>query len=305
MKKLLYISFIISLLFVSCSTEGGFDGNALDPDPDVLSDISNISVEPRIGGALIRWELPADSSFTYVEVRYDRNGKEIVKKVSRYTDSLLITGLINKEPTAFEIQTVNDPVSSEKTHGNLQKIDPVTPIKREPEITYFTDDLVQLDVTADMLDTFTQETSEGPKENLVDGDPSSYWHSAWSGNTAPLPHWIQINFDEPTELGAFKYYFRNPSSEGGRPNQWGLEISDDGESWTRVWESKPGLSVSEIEKEREIDFGENFEAQFFRIMILATEGDTTFAHLGEISFYTMRSDIIDKEKEAEEEYYNF
>lgn len=302
MKKLAYILFLPFLLY-SCTNDGGLLGSAEDENLGALSNVADIAATPRVGGAVVHWSVPEDSSFTYIEIRYQKNGKQIVKQASRYTDSLVIEGLIHKEPTAFEIQTVKE-TKEDIERGEIVTIDPVTPIKRSPEVTFFPDELTKVEVTADMLDTFTQEESEGPKENLVDGDKDTYWHSAWSSGVEPLPHWIQVNFESPQELGAFKYWFRQGGGEKDRPNHWAVETSEDGENWERVWESKDSLSTSD--KEQSQDMGENYEALHFRFMILEVKGgDQNFTNLGEISFYSMKSDIVDKEKEAEEEYYNY
>lgn len=304
MKKILYISFIFSLLIYSCSTEGGFDGNPLDPADDAtLSDIANLRVEPRVGAAVLKWDVPADSSFTYVEIRYNRNGTEVIEKASRYTDSLLVEGLIEKEPTSFGVTVVIDN-DTEKIYGGRIITDPVVSIRRQPEITYFPDELTQIEVTADMLDTFTQEQTEGPKESLVDGNPSTFWHSAWSSGVAPLPHWIQVNFDEPQEIGVFKYYHRQGSAEGNRPTHWEVQTSEDGENWSTAWSNSNALSTSESE-EHTVSLGKNVDSQYYRFVITATPNNGSFTYLGEISFFKMRSDVVDKEKEAEKEYYSF
>lgn len=295
MKKFVLILASITFLFTGCDNT--------EESVEAPTNISNVSAEPRVGGALVNWTVPSDSSFTYIEISYLKNGKEVKEKASKYTDTLLVEGLINKEEFSFDLQAVNE-IPGAIAKGDLFSTNAVRPIKRSPEITYYRDVLEQINVTADMIDTYTQETSEGPKTNLVDGDPNTYWHSAWSGNTAPLPHWIQINFSEPTDLGAIKYWFRNSGDTNGRPSQWGLEVSDDGQSWERVWESNDGLPISDKSVEHTVAFDKNYTAQYFRVMILKN-GSGTWAHLGEISFHKMDAKIVDKELEAEEIYYNF
>lgn len=294
MRNLFYAVIVMSSL-VACDNS--------DDSIAVPTDVVSISAEPRIGGALVKWSVPADGDYTYLEIKYLKNGKEVVEKASKYTDTLLITGLINKEEFSFDIQSVNE-TPSKKQYGNFITSNKVRPIERSSEITYYPDQLEKILVTADMIDTYTQETSEGPKENLVDGNPGTYWHSAWSGNVAPLPHWIQINFDEPTDMGAIAYWFRDPSSDSGRPSQWGLEVSEDGEEWERVWTSKDNLSIADPANAHNLPFDKNYTSKYFRAMILKN-GSMSFAHLGEIEFFRMNSKVVDKEKEAEEIYYNF
>lgn len=298
MKKLLYIAFL-SLFVVSCDKD---DENLPEP-----SNVLNASVEPRIGGALVKWEIPKDSAFTYLEVRYKKNEKDVLKRVSKYTDTLLVEGLINAEEFTFEIQAINETPNAE-TKGEMLTTNAVRPEKRQPEITYFPDDLENHELTPDMIDTYTQETSAGGKEGLIDNDPNTIWHSAWSSGVEPLPHWVQIDFEEEKEIGAIKYRFRLNADVEGRPSQFGLETSPDGENWERVWESRKGLPVNDNSIEYSLNFDKNYTSKYFRIMVLengGNDGGPNFVHLAALSVYKMESSIVDKEEEAEEEYYNF
>lgn len=296
MKKIFYLLAILG--FISCKKQ---DTLPSVPEP---TDVSNIQAEPVIGGALLRWTLPTDSNFLYLEVGYEKDGKKVVENVSKYTDSVVINRLLNKIEYTFTVQSVNrnaDNISK----GKLLISPSVRPIRRPDEVTYFPNELTKLEITADMLDTYTQEVSEGAKANLVDGNINTYWHSAWSSNTAPLPHWIQITFDEPTELGAIKYYFRQNNGDAkGRPTQFGLLVSDDGVDWAQVWESREGLPTDNPTTEKSVAFDKNYKSKYFRLMILKN-GSMNYAHLGEISFYTMDSRVVDKEKEAEDTYLDY
>jgi hypothetical protein len=294
MKKYIYC-LALSLALLSCSK-----------DEEVVAaptEISNVAVSPTEGGALVSWTVPADSKYSYVEVKYMKNGKEVVEKASVFANSLLVKGLINKEPLNFTVSTVNE-VPGKKAESSTVSTETVTPIKRVPAITYFPNDLTKLIVTDDMLATFTQEVTEGPKKNLVDGDVTTYWHSAWSSNTAPLPHWIQIKFAEVTKLGAIKYWFRGGGDVNARPSQWGLDVSTDGVVWNRVYTSNAGLPVADNTTEQKLVFDKNYESKFFRVLILKNNGNS-YTHLGEITFLKQGDAFVDKEKEAEDIYYNY
>lgn len=294
MRKILYTA-IVALLLIGCDNEEA----SLTAPTDVVS----VSAEARVGGALVKWDIPEDANYTYLEIEYTKNGKQVIEHASKFTDTLLVEGLINKEDFEFAIRSVNE-TPDMKTTGTTITSNTVTPIRRSPDITFFPDVLEKLTITSDMLDSYTQEASEGPKDNLVDGDPNTYWHSAWSSGVAPLPHWIQITNTEVSELGAIKYWFRNNADTRGRPTQWGLETSEDGATWERVWESNQNLPIADRTVEHSLSFDKNYSAKYFRVLILEN-GSGTFAHLGEISFYKMDSKIVDKEVEAEEVYYNF
>lgn len=157
-------------------------------------------------------------------------------------------------------------------------------------LTFETDEAGAIvhNLTIDMVDAWTQESSEGPLANLIDGDPSTYWHSAWSANVEPLPHWIKIVFEEEKKIGGFDYTFRQPSGITDRPNHFDFQVSDNGTDWTTVWESQPGLPVEPVEELQTLTFGENFSSRHFRIRILDTYGSRDWTHMSTITVYEVR-----------------
>ncbi len=145
-------------------------------------------------------------------------------------------------------------------------------------------------LTPDMIYTFTQEVYEGAKENLIDGNTGTFWHSAWSGaegaEVHPLPHYIQITFNEPKAIGGIQYWHRSPSGSAGRPNSFDLQTSEDGESWTTVWESEKNLPVDVLPPAgNTLSLDKNYTSKFFRIRILTNPGSTTFTYLSELKVF--------------------
>lgn len=212
---------------------------------------------------------------------------------------------IQQLPDAFTLSAGSNSVSVdvELSADGLEYFDPYLlpirllskgefPVDPDRDVIYlrFTrdfdmDDAEIITLTADMIETFTQESSEGPKESLVDGNTGTYWHSAWSSGVEPLPHWIQINFPEPTELGGLNYTFRQPSGITDRPNHFDIQTSNDGETWTTVWESASGLPVDPVDEKRTLVFDQNYTSQMFRIRILDTYGSRSWTHLSTIEVF--------------------
>ena len=54
-------------------------------------------------------------------------------------------------------------------------------------------------------------TSEGSLENLIDGNPDSYWHSEWLNGPVEGGHYLQIELAEPV-TGKFSLYMKRRSS---------------------------------------------------------------------------------------------
>ncbi|HTM99933.1 MAG TPA: DUF4959 domain-containing protein [Pedobacter sp.] len=291
MKKLLFL-FFVGCVLTACKKD---EKNEIKAP----STISNLKVEPTVGGALLSWTVPTDSNYTYLEVSYTKNGQKMITNVSKYTNSVEITGLLNKLDYTFEVRPVNNNGKATSA-GSVLATSSVKPIRRPIATAYF-----KVAVTDAMLDTYTQESSEGPKKNLVDGviSSASYWHSAWSSGVQPLPHWITTAMPNSVDLARFGYVFRQNSTINGRPNQIALETSVDGTTWNRVWTSAPGLSVgtaTTITTENVVTFDKPYSGKYFRIMFLSTQGNTTYVTLSEVSFY--RAELTDLELVAEQNY---
>jgi len=147
-------------------------------------------------------------------------------------------------------------------------------------------------LTPSMIETYTQEIWEGPKEDLIDGTLEHYWHSAYSDDPGaevhPLPHWIQINFAEARKIGGFIYWHRNPSGTGGRPTQFDLQVSDDGNTWTTVWTSQVlsyVIDAATYQDGNTISFGQNFTSSHFRLRIIASRYMYDYTYLAELKVF--------------------
>ena len=78
-----------------------------------------------------------------------------------------------------------------------------------------------------------QETAgeDGSAANVLDGEPSTIWHSRWTGTAAPLPHSITIDMHAVTTVSGLVYLPRPPASPNGRIGQFTVSLSTDGASW--------------------------------------------------------------------------
>jgi hypothetical protein len=91
----------------------------------------------------------------------------------------------------------------------------------------------QWSVTAD-----SQETAGGNNAaaNAIDGNPNTFWHSAFSSGSPPLPHTLTINLAATVDVSALRYL---PRQDGGlNGNVAGYEVwtteNCAAPIWTRV-----------------------------------------------------------------------
>jgi alpha-L-fucosidase len=87
----------------------------------------------------------------------------------------------------------------------------------------------------------------------IDEDPTTIWHSKWSGGTDELPHSIAIDLGEDIDIKGFTYLPRIGSQRGGILDQYKFEVSSDGRKW--VTASKDSFdNIANDPTQREIRF---------------------------------------------------
>jgi hypothetical protein len=71
----------------------------------------------------------------------------------------------------------------------------------------------------------------GAAENAFDNDPTTFWHTQWSGSSPKHPHEIQIDLGGVYEIQGFQYLPRQDGTSNGRIKQYELYVSSDGVNW--------------------------------------------------------------------------
>lgn len=298
--KTIYYPLLALLLVMGC----GDDSHPVEAP----SDVESVRAEPVVGGAVIRWDMQDEEDFLYLKVSYEKypgrsdTSKTVEIKASRYADSLLVEGLLNKYEYAFEVQPFNE-TPDDQAAGNVLMTDPVQPLRRGRDTVYYASELTPITgITQDMLSSHTHHEPAGPESNLFDDDIGTIWHSDWASGVLPLPHWIEIRFDEPTTVGAITYVLRQTSDTRGFPTQFGLDMSADGEEWVRRWTSEEDLPYDNPAEEKTLTFDKNYTARYLRIMLLQNAGRTDWLHLAELDLYAMKMEVVDQEEIAEANY---
>lgn len=87
-------------------------------------------------------------------------------------------------------------------------------------------------LTASMLETNAQETSEGPLPNILDGNIGTYFHSAYSF-TVNGKHYVQVNL--PEAISSFIFSYTNRSSNGNAAlATFNVSVSTNGTDFTSL-----------------------------------------------------------------------
>ena len=79
----------------------------------------------------------------------------------------------------------------------------------------------------------SQETAgeNSPATNAFDGNPNTFWHTAYATGDAPLPHEIQISLGASRSITGFTYLPRQDTCTHGYIKQYEFYVSSDGVNW--------------------------------------------------------------------------
>ena len=151
------------------------------------------------------------------------------------------------------------------------------------------------------------ESKEGSLNNLLDGNQSTFWHSAWSqGNVADGVHYLEIKLPEGTVGDVVMHYGRRSDTDGHhliKAKILGV-VSGSGTSakTEEVCQLNMPLSSQRETVVRSFTLAKEYSA--IRLLELETSGSMNggsegFFHVGEFQLYAMQKYYIIKDAQAE------
>ena len=121
-------------------------------------------------------------------------------------------------------------------------------------------------------------SEEGPGreygKNLVDGDPSTIWHTMYSITVPKYPHWVDFDCGEEKLIKGFSYLPRQDGSPNGNIKGYKVQLSADGKTWTAP------VSEGDFEnssKEKKVLFSKPQKARYLRFTALSSQNGADFA----------------------------
>ena len=130
------------------------------------------------------------------------------------------------------------------------------------------------------------EPSEGSLNNLLDGNASTYWHSAWSGGNVPNhTHYLQVELNEPVyDLIQMKITRRPVSND--HVTLWGVWGSNDPEMPDEEWADLASLSTP-YGSNTETKVSDEFDTQGYKYLRFYIDGTTTGRGYGHVSEFQL------------------
>ncbi len=109
--------------------------------------------------------------------------------------------------------------------------------------------------------------------NLVDGDPATIWHTAYSVTQADFPHWVDFDVGEVKKIRGISYLPRQ-SGPNGDVKDFEIYVSLDGENWG---EPVAKGAFENTKSEKKISFPREVEGRFVRFRALSSQNGQIFA----------------------------
>lgn len=129
----------------------------------------------------------------------------------------------------------------------------------------------------------SQEPDEGDASYLVDGDPSTIWHTMYSITLAKYPHWVDFDASKQKVIKGFTYLARQDGSLNGCIKDYEIYVSNDNKTWG---EPVAKGSFEKTAKLQKVMFGKPVKARYVRLRALNEQSGQDYASGAEFTLVT-------------------
>ena len=129
----------------------------------------------------------------------------------------------------------------------------------------------------------SQEPDEGDASYLVDGDPSTIWHTMYSITLAKYPHWVDFDAGKQKVIKGFSYLARQDGSLNGCIKDYEIYVSNDNKNWG---EPVAKGSFEKTAKLQKVMFGKPVKARYVRLRALNEQSGQDYASGAEFTLVT-------------------
>ena len=129
----------------------------------------------------------------------------------------------------------------------------------------------------------SQEPDEGDASYLVDGDPSTIWHTMYSITLAKYPHWVDFDAGKQKVIKGFSYLARQDGSLNGCIKDYEIYVSNDNKNWG---EPVAKGSFEKTAKLQKVMFEKPVKARYVRLRALNEQSGQDYASGAEFTLVT-------------------
>ena len=177
------------------------------------------------------------------------------------------------------------PVSYKVGKGKVQKYSEPFDFREGGTITAWYDGAEEVPTSASFeriekvpVEVVYVSSEEGPDDGyakyLVDGDPSTIWHTMYSITVPKYPHWVDFDCGEEKLIKGFTYLPRQDGSPNGNIKGYKVQLSQDGKTW-----GEPVVegSFENSSKEKKVMLPTPQKARYLRFTALSSQNGADFA----------------------------
>ena len=129
----------------------------------------------------------------------------------------------------------------------------------------------------------SQEPDEGDASYLVDGDPSTIWHTMYSITLAKYPHWVDFDAGKQKVIKGFSYLARQDGSLNGCIKDYEIYVSNDNKNWGEPVAKGRFEKTAKLQK---VMFGKPVKARYVRLRALNEQSGQDYASGAEFTLVT-------------------
>ncbi len=124
------------------------------------------------------------------------------------------------------------------------------------------------------------------RDNVIDGDPKTIWHSRWRPDKPRHPHEIVIDLGESIQLRGFSYTPRSQSRQTGTILDYAVYVSADGKTWGAPVAKGQFSNIKNNPVQQFVRFATPVTGRFLRLVALSEVNGGPHASAAEIGVIT-------------------
>lgn len=127
-------------------------------------------------------------------------------------------------------------------------------------------------------------------KNAIDGNPSTFWHTRYSGDTPKHPHTIIIDMGKAYNITHFIYQARNDGSQNGRIANYEIYFSNSPTSWKTTPDLKGTFANNG--SEQAVALSKTTSARYFKLTALSEVNGNAWASAAELSIRALSNEAV-------------
>lgn len=199
------------------------------------------------------------------------------------TAGVMEVGVFNTRILSAKIKTVGgvEPLKEYLLPVTIADVSPAIPVNENLRTTYF---LIK-GTYSEFVRTgwkVTVSSQEAPNigVNAFDGNVTTQWHTQWKTAVPPHPHVATVDMNEVKMIHGF-FFWPSASVTTGNPQTIHIDVSMDGSNWT----DGGNYTFTNVYQKFTMYLNSPVQAQFFKVTVTSSFGNTQFTHIAEIGAF--------------------